>query len=237
MLAHFAASSVPGDFVETGVAAGGTSVLMLRVMLEHNDSAEAKARTHWSCDSFMGLPAGVEADHNCTRKTRELDGAASCGYRGKSHQLSSFRGMFRHGEHEFRRNVRDAGFGRLLHPEPSRPRGPRLRVVPGWFNRTLPPAGLDRISFLRLDGDLYESTRDGLRALYPLVAPGGAIYVDDYGGFGGCRQAVDDYRVLHGVRAKLHRIWEVYQPRRSPGGAAHDYVGRAYEAAWWIKDG
>ena len=56
----------------------------------------------------------------------------------------------------------------------------RMVVVPGWFNETLPPAGLRRIAFLRLDGDLYESTRDAITALYPLVASGG-----DSAGVGG----------------------------------------------------
>ena len=35
----------------------------------------------------------------------------------------------------------------------------RLRIVPGWFNESLPPAGLKSIAFLRVDGDLYASTR------------------------------------------------------------------------------
>ena len=34
---------------------------------------------------------------------------------------------------------------------------------------------------LRLDGDLYVSTMDALKTLYPKVSPGGYVYVDDYG--------------------------------------------------------
>ena len=56
----------------------------------------------------------------------------------------------------------------------------RHHVVPGWFNESLPPAGLSRIAFLRIDSDLYESTRDSLTSLFPLVSPGGLVYVDDY---------------------------------------------------------
>jgi O-methyltransferase len=49
-------------------------------------------------------------------------------------------------------------------------------------------------SVVRLDGDLYESTMDGLANLYPGLSPGGFLIVDDYGGLAPCRAAVDDYR-------------------------------------------
>jgi hypothetical protein len=68
-----------------------------------------------------------------------------------------------------------------------------VHVVEGWYNETLPPKGLKQVSFLRLDGDMYTSTRDALVALYPLVVPGAIIYVDDYGSFGGCALAVDEF--------------------------------------------
>lgn len=54
----------------------------------------------------------------------------------------------------------------------------------GWFSDSLPSAPIDKISFLRLDGDLYVSTMDPLLALYDKVSPGGLIYVDDYGRWG-----------------------------------------------------
>ena len=46
------------------------------------------------------------------------------------------------------------------------------------------------IAVLRLDGDLYESTRDCL-PLIDLVNPGGWIIVDDYH-LDGCRQAITE---------------------------------------------
>lgn len=45
----------------------------------------------------------------------------------------------------------------------------RLNILKGWFNETLPVAPINRISLLRLDGDLYTSTRDALQALYHKV--------------------------------------------------------------------
>jgi hypothetical protein len=51
-----------------------------------------------------------------------------------------------------------------------------------------------RCEVLRLDGDLYESTISALHFLYPLLAIGGAVIVDDFTGWYGCRSAVLDYR-------------------------------------------
>lgn len=50
-----------------------------------------------------------------------------------------------------------------------------------------------QISVLRLDTDWYESTRLELEVLYPLLRTRGVLMVDDYGYWGGARQAVDEY--------------------------------------------
>ena len=45
---------------------------------------------------------------------------------------------------------------------------------------TLAKAPIKKLAVLRLDGDLYGSTMDALKPLYPNVASGGFIIVDDY---------------------------------------------------------
>lgn len=50
----------------------------------------------------------------------------------------------------------------------------------GWFQHTMPGITLPPIAFLRLDGDLYESTQCCLKWLYKFVVPGGVIFLDDY---------------------------------------------------------
>ena len=51
----------------------------------------------------------------------------------------------------------------------------------------------NKISLLRLDTDLYESTKVELNILYPLLVENGVLIIDDYGDFPGCRKAVDEY--------------------------------------------
>jgi O-methyltransferase len=79
----------------------------------------------------------------------------------------------------------------------------QVRFLQGWFRDTLPVAPVERISLLRLDGDLYESTTDALTHLYPKVSPGGFVIVDDYGDIAACRQAVTDYRSAHAIEEPI----------------------------------
>ena len=92
----------------------------------------------------------------------------------------------------------------------------QVQFLPGWFRDTLPTAPIERVSLLRLDGDMYESTHDALEALYPRLSPGGYLVVDDYGAIPACRQAVIDYRTRLGIDDPIHEIdWTGVYWRRS----------------------
>lgn len=75
----------------------------------------------------------------------------------------------------------------------------QVRFLEGFFSDTLPHAPIERLSILRVDADLYESTRDVLDALYPKLQPGGFAIFDDYRNLADCRRAIDEYRGRHGI--------------------------------------
>jgi hypothetical protein len=77
--------------------------------------------------------------------------------------------------------------------------------VKGWFRDTLPSLRGHTWSVLRLDGDLYESTMDALENLYPDLAPGGWIIIDDFE-IGACAQAVNDYRERESISEPIRRV-------------------------------
>jgi O-methyltransferase len=95
----------------------------------------------------------------------------------------------------------------------------RVCFLPGWFRDTLPAAPVERLAVVRLDGDMYESTMDGLVNLYPKLSVGGYVIVDDYGYYASCRQAVHDFRAAHGIRDEIRQVdWTgVYWRRGSAG--------------------
>jgi O-methyltransferase len=59
---------------------------------------------------------------------------------------------------------------------------------------------------LRLDTDHYRSTLHELNHLYPRLASGGILIVDDYGSHVGAREAVDEYFGCSVPRPFLCRI-------------------------------
>ena len=202
--------NIEGDFVEAGVFKGGTSIVMMHVL----DRARSEKR-HWACDGFQGIPELSKQD-----KVKVMVGQLCLGQAGspnrsavcnRPHNLRVGAGKWKSSRDAFEENVRTFGVKRN-----------RLHVVPGWFSDSLPPTGLRRIAFLRLDGDLYNSTRDALVGLEPLVSRGGYIYVDDYGSYRGCALAVDEYRAKHGITARMHPI---------VAG-----VHRKFQALWWRKE-
>ncbi len=82
----------------------------------------------------------------------------------------------------------------------------QVHFLVGWFRDTLPHAPIERLSVLRLDGDMYESTMDALQALYPKLSVGGYVIVDDYGNLSPCKAAVDAYRAEHGITEPIERV-------------------------------
>jgi O-methyltransferase len=81
----------------------------------------------------------------------------------------------------------------------------RVRFLEGWFKDTLPVAPIDRLSILRLDGDMYESTMDGL-VLYDKVSAHGYVIIDDYSAVEGCKRAVDEFRRARAIAAPLEQV-------------------------------
>lgn len=61
-----------------------------------------------------------------------------------------------------------------------------------------------KISFLRLDTDLYLTTKLQLEILFPRLVKGGILHIDDYGMFPGVKEAVDEY--FKQEKIWLHRV-------------------------------
>ncbi|MGH9025873.1 MAG: CmcI family methyltransferase [Acidimicrobiia bacterium] len=81
----------------------------------------------------------------------------------------------------------------------------RVRFLQGSYADTLARAPIEQVALLRIGGSLGESTRDALDALYPKLAVGGIVIVDDYT-TPACQQAVDEFRAACGIVRPLERI-------------------------------
>jgi len=82
----------------------------------------------------------------------------------------------------------------------------QVRFAKGWFKDSLPGLSDKKWSLMRLDGDMYESTMDSLKNLYPNLSVGGFVIIDDYFGLECCREAVQDYRNANKIGEEIQRI-------------------------------
>jgi O-methyltransferase len=81
----------------------------------------------------------------------------------------------------------------------------QVEFVEGFFEDTLHLLPNEVFSIIRLDGDMYSSTIQALDVLYPKLSVGGFCIIDDYG-LAGCKKAVDDYRLKHGIKDDMVKI-------------------------------
>lgn len=92
----------------------------------------------------------------------------------------------------------------------------RVRFLQGFFADTLPTAPVERLSLMRLDGDMYDSTMVALESLYPKLSVGGYVIIDDYGALVECKEATEDFRRKHDITDELKQIdWAGHYWRKS----------------------
>lgn len=78
--------------------------------------------------------------------------------------------------------------------------------IKGFFSQTLPNNNLiGKVSLLRMDGDMYESTHDVFYSLYHKLNSKGVLIVDDYC-LDGCKQCVIDFRSSNNINETINVI-------------------------------
>lgn len=82
----------------------------------------------------------------------------------------------------------------------------KISFIKGKVEETIPKTLPNKISLLRLDTDWYTSTKHELEWLYPKLEKGGALIIDDYGYWQGCKKAVDEYFSKSNTLSRLIKI-------------------------------
>ncbi len=79
---------------------------------------------------------------------------------------------------------------------------PLPKITKGWFCDITPEQVPPQISFAFLDGDYYDSVRDPLKLIWPRLAPGAIVVVDDYANeaLPGAAKAVNEWTKTHPVK-------------------------------------
>ena len=169
-------SGVPGDFVECGVWRGGSALLIARALGE----LDVDDRRIWLYDTFAGMSEPSVKDGISTR----LKWTKS---QRTTHNNWCYSPL---------NEVKDV-MARSSYPSSL------VTFVEGKVEDTIPREVPELVALLRLDTDWYESTLHELTHLWPRLAPGGILIIDDYGHWEGARRAVDEF--FSNAPVLLHR--------------------------------
>jgi O-methyltransferase len=173
---YVAARDLPGAFAECGVWRGGSVLAMIATLQELGVSD----RDIHLYDTFEGMTAPTEHD------TSPLDPPALATWQEAEGQGErAWNDLFdpeTFNEETVRATLLETGYP-----------AERLHLHRGPVEETLPRQSPGPLALLRLDTDWYKSTLHELEHLYPLLAGGGILIIDDYGHWQGARRAVDEY--------------------------------------------
>lgn len=174
---HVCENNIQGNFVECGVAAGGSSALLAWVIKKYS----VHPRRLFSFDSFSGMPKptaddshqGVDAESTGwgtgTCAATEESVREICVKLGVDDVLTTVKGYFED----------------------------TLPQMRDWVGM---------VALLHMDGDWYESTRAILNNLYDRLTNGALIQVDDYGYWDGCRKAIHEFTAQRSLQIDINRI-------------------------------
>jgi hypothetical protein len=181
---HVTKHRIPGAIVECGVWRGGSMQAAARTLL----AAGETGRDLYLFDTFEGMPPPTDRD-------RRRDGEAAADLMARQARDRPIWAVA---------TLEDVqqGFERVPYPQE------RVHYVQGKVEDTVPEGAPEQIAILRLDTDWYASTKHELEHLYPRLASGGVLLIDDYGWWQGSREAVDEFLEKTGAQLLLLRMDE-----------------------------
>jgi len=78
----------------------------------------------------------------------------------------------------------------------------QVQFIKGFFEDTMKDIHIEKLSLLRLDGDMYGSTWVALENLYDKLSSNGYLIIDDYY-LKGCNEAVNDFRKMKNIQNSI----------------------------------
>jgi hypothetical protein len=168
---------IPGNFVECGVAGGGSSALLAWAIKKYSK----RPRTLFSFDTFRGMPEpGKQDTHKGLPAKITAWGQGTC--------AAPVESLFEVLE---KLRVKD-----LVKAVP----GLFQETLP------LCKEEVGELGLLHLDGDWYDSTKAILENLYGMASARAYLQVDDYGHWDGCKKAVDEFFSRRKEELQIHPI-------------------------------
>jgi O-methyltransferase len=181
---YITSTGIEGDVVECGVWRGGSMMAVAEMLQKFGDTH----RKLHLFDTFSGMSEPTDNDVSAHGETAE----SLMDHESKEDPTSVWCVS---PLDEVRDHMSSTGY-----PQD------HVFYYPGMVEQTIPAGAPEKIALLRLDTDWYESTKHEMHHLFPRLADGGVLIIDDYGHWEGARRAVDEYFAQHGIGMMLHRL-------------------------------
>lgn len=167
-------AGVPGDIYETGIALGGSAIILADLM--------APGRRFHGYDVFEQIPPPSERDEDDAHsRYGTIETGESVGIGGDRY-YGYIPGLYEEVCKSF------AHYGLQVD-------GKRISLHSGLFDQTLRPVGA--VALAHIDCDWHDPVSLCLERLYPPLSKGGYLVLDDYNDYRGCRTAVDAFLARH----------------------------------------
>jgi hypothetical protein len=167
---YLESAKIPGAFVECGVWRGGSMHAVARSL----DHLGVYDRELFLFDTFAGMTEPTDRDVTIGRTRSAAELLSTQRKTANVWAIAS---------------LKDVRTGLETLPYPIK----RFHLIQGRVEETIPDQAPEQIALLRLDTDWYESTRHELAHLYPRLASGGVLIIDDYGTWQGAKEATDEF--------------------------------------------
>lgn len=165
---------VAGDYLEFGVALGGTAALIAQ--------AARRADSRFvGLDVFATIPPPTSPHDDA--KSRERYAVIAAG---------EATGIGDEVYYGYRDDLLDH-VGQVLASVDAPVDGRQIRLAKGLFEETWPTLDVERVAFAHIDCDWHDPVLYCLNAVAPKLSDDGVIVIDDYHDYPGCRTAVDAF--------------------------------------------
>jgi asparagine synthase (glutamine-hydrolysing) len=161
---------VPGDFIEAGVAWGGTAILL--------GTLKPKAAPLKLYDVFGLIPPPGAADgEDAHVRFQTIEQGKAVGIEG-----DEYYGYKEGLEGVVRENLRKHGLTEAVD---------KVEFIKGLYSETMNITS--PVALAHIDCDWYDSVKICIDRIYPRLSVNGIAVFDDYKSYSGCRKAVDEF--------------------------------------------
>jgi hypothetical protein len=180
-------NKIQGDFVEFGVAKGGSAMLMALTL----KSLGVEDRDIYLYDLFGERPKYSEWDVEIQsgKSVRDFYDLVDQGDKEATKNWEFYNAK------EVLGNLRSTGYNMN-----------RIHFIEGDVCDTLNAFSHKKVALMRLDTDFYDSTKHELHTLYPKLVDRGVVIIDDYGHWHGARKATEEFLISLPIKPLLFYI-------------------------------